>query len=165
MELFNRDLYLNTMLYQEPAAYANIFGSPAYDSVYGWIMFYLVPGGTLVQTQITGLPIESGLCGNRIHGFHIHSGSVCNGTGETPFSAAGGHYNPGNCPHPEHAGDMPPLFSNHGFAWSSFYTDLFLPKDVVGKTVIVHARQDDFTTQPSGNSGEMIACGEIKKYN
>ena len=37
----------------------------------------------------------------------------------------------------------------------------FFPEDVIGKTVVIHDRPDDFHTQPSGASGEKIACGEI----
>ena len=36
-------------------------------------------------------------------------------------------------------------------------------KDIIGKVIIIHDMPDDFTTQPSGNSGTKIACGEIKK--
>ena len=36
-------------------------------------------------------------------------------------------------------------------------------KDVIGKVIIIHDMPDDFTTQPSGNPGTKIACGEIKK--
>ncbi|BDZ83738.1 hypothetical protein Lac2_18720 [Claveliimonas bilis] len=31
----------------------------------------------------------------------------------------------------------------------------------MGKTVVIHDMPDDFRTQPSGNSGEKIACGQI----
>ncbi|MFW5629422.1 MAG: superoxide dismutase family protein [Acetivibrio ethanolgignens] len=34
----------------------------------------------------------------------------------------------------------------------------------MGKTVILHDMPDDFRTQPSGNSGEKIACGEIRAF-
>ena len=34
--------------------------------------------------------------------------------------------------------------------------------NVIGKSVIVHAAPDDFTSQPSGNSGARVSCGEIK---
>ena len=78
-----------------------------------------------------------------------------------PFADAGAHYNPHNCRHPYHAGDMPPLFSNGGFAWMAFYTERFKTDEIIGRTVIIHDLSDDFTTQPSGNSGKKIACGEI----
>ncbi len=42
------------------------------------------------------------------------------------------------------------------------YTGRFFPEDVIGRTVIIHEKADDFHTQPSGDAGEMIACGEIK---
>ena len=71
------------------------------------------------------------------------------------------HYNPGNKSHPQHAGDLPPLLSDAGEAWMSVYTSRFFPEDVIGKTVVIHDRPDDFHTQPSGDSGEKIACGKI----
>ena len=36
--------------------------------------------------------------------------------------------------------------------------------EIIGKTIIIHSSTDDFTSQPSGNSGSKIACGEIKLY-
>lgn len=63
--------------------------------------------------------------------------------------------------HPEHEGDLPPLLSDKGTAWMMVYTTRFFPEEVVGKTVVIHDMPDDFRTQPSGNSGEKIACGEI----
>lgn len=164
MIMFNQNLYLSTLLYDVPTAYAYIYGSIKYPTIYGNLMLYEVPGGTLALAQVMGLPVSDTPCSSNIHGFHIHGGSVCNGSAANPFSDADGHFNPGNCPHPSHAGDLPPLFANQGFAWSSFFTDRFTAREVVGKVAIIHANPDDFTTQPSGNSGEMIACGEIKSH-
>ena len=65
---------------------------------------------------------------------------------------------------------LPENSTFHGFhihegenctAFGAFYTDRFYPEDVIGRTVIVHENADDFRTQPSGNSGAMIACGKI----
>lgn len=35
--------------------------------------------------------------------------------------------------------------------------------DIIGRVVIIHDMPDDFTTQPSGNSGTKIACGRIER--
>lgn len=57
---------------------------------------------------------------------------------------------------------MPPLFENNGYAYLSFLTNRFHIKDIIGKTVIIHDMPDDFRTDPSGNSGNKIACGIIQ---
>ena len=49
-----------------------------------------------------------------------------------------------------------------GFAWMMYVTDRFSIPELIGKTVIIHSNPDDFTTQPSGNSGNKIACGTIQ---
>ena len=43
-----------------------------------------------------------------------------------------------------------------------FYTNRFVPEEIIGRTVVIHENPDDFKTQPSGDSGSKIACGEIK---
>ena len=73
------------------------------------------------------------------------------------------HYNPKDCEHPYHAGDLPSLFGNNGLAAAAFLTDRFFVDDVIGKVVIIHDHPDDFTTQPSGSSGTKIACGVIQR--
>ena len=74
------------------------------------------------------------------------------------------HYNPGGCEHPSHAGDLPPLFANYdGFAWNAVLLDRFKWGDILGLPIVIHLNPDDFTTQPSGNSVTMIACGIIEK--
>lgn len=153
---------INNLSECEPEAYANIKGSSKYASLKGTVLFYPFWMGTLVFIYATGLPYADA-CSDNICAFHIHDGSSCTGTNEEPFANAGTHYNPMNCPHPAHAGDLPPLFSNHGAAMQMFYTERFTPQDIIGKTAIIHLNPDDFTTQPSGSAGEMIACGEIKR--
>ena len=58
---------------------------------------------------------------------------------------------------------MPPLFGNSGRAWLAFLTDRITVDEIIGKTVVIHSAPDDFTTQPSGNSGSKIACGAIER--
>ena len=57
---------------------------------------------------------------------------------------------------------MPPLFENEGYALTVFVTNRFNLAEILGKTIIVHRKRDDFTTQPSGDAGDKIACGVIQ---
>ncbi|MDR1754405.1 MAG: superoxide dismutase family protein [Eubacterium sp.] len=155
-----------------PVAIAKIKGSNWFPDIMGKVSFFKMENGTFVFAQVDGLPDintrdtvikdELNPCFlNPVFGFQVHSGSSCTGTGQNPFANAGLHYNPLECEHPHHAGDMPPLFGNRGYALSAFFTERFHPRDIIGHTVIIHANPDDFTTQPSGNSGDILACGEI----
>lgn len=142
-------------------AEAIIKGSSKYPQIRGHVQFHQLQNSVMVIAQISGLPTPSGKCKNPVFGFHIHSGTSCTGNQSDPFANALTHYNPDTCPHPHHAGDMPPLFGNNGNAFLAFLTNRFTVKEIIGKTVIIHSNPDDFTTQPSGNSGEKIACGKI----
>lgn len=153
---------MGTVLRMAPQAAAMLHGSSKYPGIQGSVCFYPVWGGTLIAAEVVGLPYTDSGCPEGFLGFHLHEGSVCAGTAEDPFADAKTHYNPGGCPHPEHAGDFPPLLSNMGYGLLMFYTARFLPEEVIGRTVIIHRLADDFHTQPSGNSGEKIACGEIQ---
>lgn len=147
---------------QKAHAAATIRGDEEHSQLSGCVSFYDTCGGTLVVTSVHGLPREDGSCAAPVFGMHIHAGTACTGTAEDPFADAEGHFNPGHCPHPHHAGDLPPLFGNSGYAWMAVLTNRFRTCDILGKTVILHAMPDDMTTQPSGNSGKKIACGVIR---
>ena len=149
----------------EPQAEARIKGALSYPAVRGRVSFYQTGQGVIVLAEVTGLPTLAGAgpgCDYPVFAMHIHEGGSCTGNAQDPFADTGGHYNPGNCPHPAHAGDLPPLFSNGGTAWYAVLTDRFTLSEVMGRTVIIHRHPDDFTAQPSGNSGEKIACGVIR---
>ena len=152
------------VMHRRPDAMAQMRGSDKYPELRGTVMFYALRSAVLVRAQITGLPNPRGACESPVFAFHLHDGSSCTGTMTDSFAGAGMHYNPKNCPHPYHAGDMPPLFGVGGEAFSVFLTDRFTVPEIMGKAVIIHARPDDFTTQPSGNSGEKIACGIIRAF-
>ena len=153
------------VLMHKPNTYAIIKGSEKYPNIIGIVRFYQLRNGVLVAAEINGLPYSDSICKNQIYGFHIHSGNKCDGDMTDPFSGAMAHYNPAKCNHPFHAGDLPPLFGSRGYAFSVFLSDRFSLSEVLGKTVIIHGNPDDFTTQPSGNAGEKIACGVIKSCN
>ena len=143
-------------------AAAFMHGSGKYPNIRGSVFFYQTASGVLVRAEFMGLPIENDPCKKPIYAFHIHSGSECAGDKKDPFAMANGHFNPHTCPHPYHAGDMPPLFNVKGTAFSAFFTDRFTIPEILGRAIILHAKPDDFTTQPSGNAGEKMACGLIK---
>lgn len=110
------------------------------------------------------------------HGVHIHQNPVC----EAPdFKSAGGHFNPEGKQHGfentagHHAGDTPSNVTvgedHHGSAtWLLTAVTLQpgAPNSLLtngGTSVIVHEKGDDMKTDPSGNSGNRIACGVIKQ--
>lgn len=157
----NNAIDLGRLLRMLPDAIAVMYGSRRYPQIYGSVRFYRTANGTLTVADVSGLPSGDGACDSPILAFHIHGGDSCTGNEEDPFANAGTHYDPNFCPHPYHAGDLPPLFSSGGKAFLAVLTDRFGIDDVVGKTVVIHSSPDDFTTQPSGNAGEKIACGVI----
>lgn len=144
-----------------PQAYAFLAGSPDHPDIWGSALMYPCWGGTLFLAEVQGLPQDPRPCSRNLYGFHIHDGKSCDGTPDDPFSNAGQHWNPEHCPHPEHTGDLPPLLASCGYALTLFYTRRFVPEEAIGHTLIIHDRADDLTSQPSGNAGKMIACGQI----
>lgn len=149
-------------------AIAYIAPSDLAPDLNGKVKFLGADNGTWVEAEIFGLPetsennMTSQMPSSDFFGFHIHENSICGEQfTDEPFLAAGGHYNPTDEAHPKHAGDLPSLISSDGTAKMLFFTNRFMPKDVIGKTVVIHNLPDDFTTQPSGNSGDRIGCGVI----
>ena len=145
----------------KPYAFARIKGSNDYPHINGIAYFYKVREGVLVSIKLNGLPVSDDICKKPIFAVHIHSGGSCTGNNIDPFADAMMHYNPKNCVHPYHAGDLPPIFGVDGLGFSIFLTNRIYAEKIVGKTIIIHSEPDDFTTQPSGNSGTKIACGVI----
>ena len=153
-----------------PKAIANIRGGPLRPQIQGVVIFYKVKSGTWVCVEVKGLPPYKRAANGQNpigpHGFHIHEFGSCEvGDPENPFQGAGGHWNPTNQPHGNHAGDMPVLFSNNGYAKMCFFTNAFIPDDVIGKAVIIHQNPDDYRSQPAGNAGKRLACGVITHVN
>lgn len=111
------------------------------------------------RLRVPGGGGNSGAAGERYRffAFHIHEGGDCGGT---DFSDTGGHFNPEKQAHPRHAGDLPPLLSDHGTATLLVQTSRFTPGEVIGRTVVIHQNPDDFHSQ---SAGRKIACGMIRR--
>ena len=138
-----------------PGAVAYLRGNREHPLLRGSVKFFQQPGGILVTAAVSGLPKRDGF-----YGFHIHSGSSCTGL---DFPETMGHFNPLEAVHPNHAGDLPPLLGCNGRAYMQVLTDRFSMRDILGRTVVIHSGPDDFKTQPAGDSGTKIACGQIQR--
>ncbi|MCI9104799.1 MAG: superoxide dismutase family protein [Lachnospiraceae bacterium] len=151
--------FLHILEENRPQAIAWLQGGSDYPQISGLVKFYDTPyGGILIETELFNLPNISIPGSTSFYALHIHEYGDCSQN----FSKTGEHYNPDDQPHPWHSGDLLPLLGNQGYAWDAFYDKRFQIKDILNRSVILHKNSDDFITQPSGNSGQKIACGIIR---
>jgi Cu-Zn family superoxide dismutase len=128
----------------------------------------LMPDGIKITGDIAGLRP------NTKHGFHIHEFGDCSAK---DASSAGSHFNPRNKPHglpaaptEAHLGDLGNLQAD---AQGRAHVDELIPgaklsegkEQILGHSIVVHSKVDDLKTQPSGNSGDRMACGVITKLS
>lgn len=114
-----------------------------------------------ITINLTARNLEAGE-----RGVHVHMTGICEGPA---FTSAGGHWNPTDAQHGldnpqgQHAGDMPNLVVGDDGTGTLEYTlasgtfDELLDED--GSAFVIHAMRDDQVTDPSGESGDRIACG------
>eukprot|EP00873_Tetraselmis_striata_P024171 jgi/Tetstr1/444435/TSEL_032322.t1 len=148
---------------------------PAGPGCFGTVTFEQVnPDKCMISWDITGMAPGK-------HGFHIHEkadfSDGCN--------SAGPHYNPHGRTHgspsdeERHAGDLGNIVASAAGGSKGSLADHLVklegPFSVIGRSVMVHADEDDlgrgdhsqpgvngFTSKTTGNAGARIACGEIK---
>jgi Cu-Zn family superoxide dismutase len=134
--------------------------------------------GTLTLSRgVAGVRIDGALTSvpPGTHGLHFHQVGRCDGP---DFTSAGAHFNPTNTQHGienprgPHAGDLPNVSANTA---GQMIVDLATGRvtlsttgptalfDADGTALIIHADADDQRTDPSGNSGERIACGVLQR--
>lgn len=131
------------------------------NTAHGTVTFDALEKGVKVVMDVQGLAPGK-------HGFHVHEFGDCSAP---DAASAGGHYNPMQKPHggPEdkerHAGDLGNITAdasgNAHLEWSDPIMTLRGPHSIVGHSMVLHAKEDDLKTQPSGESGARIACGVI----
>lgn len=154
----HKSYFLSLLSEGQPNAVAVVKGNRTYPDINGVVKFYVLPeAGMLIAAEISDLPDGANEDTPTFFAFHIHENGDCSGD----FENTGMHYNPDNVPHPEHAGDLPPLFANDGYVWMVFYDSFLTLPMIINRSVVIHQNPDDFTTQPSGNAGDKIACGVI----
>lgn len=143
-------------------------GAPA-----GTAKLQAVQGGVEIALEVEGMAPGT-------HGFHIHEKGECapspDASGKTvAFGAAGGHFDPyhtqthgrpGQPPQQVHAGDTPNLVVDASGRGTLRYTNTGVTLtpglySIAARSLVVHANEDDYQTNPAGNSGPRIACGVI----
>ncbi|KAA0969780.1 superoxide dismutase family protein [Aureimonas fodinaquatilis] len=121
--------------------------------------------GVLIELEVNGLPSEEWVA------FHVHETGSCDHT--TGHDSAGGHFNPADVEHGymtetgPHAGDMPNIYvPASGTAKAQVFNSLVALDDsengIVGRALMIHANADDYSSQPSGDAGNRLACAVIE---
>jgi superoxide dismutase, Cu-Zn family len=146
-------------------ATATLQGAPEDTDFSGTVTITPEGNGVRIVAHVSGVDKDGK------HGFHVHeTGDCSHGEGGKHFTSAGGHFNPTGVEHacpptePRHAGDLGNIEVTGGTGHLETTTTLLTlsgANSVVGKALILHAGEDDCKTQPTGNSGDRLACGVV----
>lgn len=142
----------------EPASGSNVSGEVTFTARDN--------GKVHIELKVENLPPGE-------HAVHLHENGDCSAA---DASSAGGHWNPTMKPHGKrgdgtafHKGDIDNMkVGDDGKGTLTMTVDGWSiggpdSTNIVGKSVIIHEKADDFTSQPSGNAGGRISCGVIKE--
>jgi Cu-Zn family superoxide dismutase len=147
------------------SAIANLSATYPDTTVNGMVKFETQDDGDVKMTLDITIPAKA----NQTVAVHIHEHADCGDTGHH----AGGHWNPTNTQHGKwgssafHSGDIGNVqLDASGRGTLELETNLWSvggdsTRNILNRAIIVHGGTDDFTTQPTGNAGNRIACGVI----
>lgn len=135
--------------------------NPIYRHVKGVIHFdEMLNGNVHVHGYISNLSPGK-------HGFHVHE----KGNRVKGCHTMKGHYNPFNTVHgglnsnKRHVGDLGNIIADETGMGKVDFVDSVIkltgPYSIIGRGLVVHADEDDLTSNPTGNSGDRVACGII----
>jgi Cu-Zn family superoxide dismutase len=128
----------------------------------GTVRAWQTAGGVSFHVAASGLP-------HGLHGIHVHAVGRCD---PPDFTSAGAHWNPAgkkhgmNNPAGPHAGDLPNIEVAANGTLSATMTlpgaSMASLLDSGGAALVIHAKADDYVTDPGGNSGARIACAVLR---
>lgn len=146
-------------------------GTGVGTGVFGFANFTQQGDQVHIRVEVWGLSAIDGFEPGP-KGTHIHAGTECGPTFQdgvtTPGGRALGHFNPDNESHPHHAGDLGNMMvddDGHGMLEVTVSNiDLARTEshNVIGRTVVIHAGEDDLESQPAGDAGPRMLCGVIR---
>jgi len=133
------------------------------------------PVGTVTLNEDSNgvtIKVDASAIAAGTHGVHLHEKGLCEGP---KFESAGAHWNPQSKQHGRdnpmgaHLGDLANFEIGQAGAATTSFTVAGVTMsgatkalaDADGTSLVVHAKADDYRTDPSGNSGDRVACAVL----
>jgi len=148
---------------QTQTAIANFIGADGKET--GRASLTESKAGVMIELEAQNFPPNTWV------GFHVHETGKCDAADH--HKSAGAHFNPGKTEHGflaangPHAGDMPNLYVGadgtiHAQVFNTAVTLNEGDNGIRGRALMIHARSDDYRSQPAGDAGDRLGCAVIE---